>query len=862
MAQTPDVWADRLDAAATDLQRTALLEQNPSAATADLIRVCMERALDRARKSDYEAALRSSALAVAVASVLKDNAAAARAWRSIAMSQYRLGRYAESVESGERALEQARATTDKKLQADVLRTIGMGYRGLSQFHEALDMDARTLEIVRELKDTTGEAAILIGMANSYARLGSMRKAAECLEQCLRLGEATSDQRAIWVSQENLGNIYVMQGDIPLALRYLEQALKNKIGRADKSDIGNTYVNLIQAYRRAGRLPEALTAAQQGLDLYREVGDQPGVAYVFLNRSEVYRLQHRYAEALTDLRAGLAIHEKNQARVEIASTLAAIAKVELDLGHNEAALDSAQRGASIARAVSSREVLWDALAAAGAAAERLRRPNDARAAYTEAIAAVDDLRKELAGGEQQGLEFLRDKMNLFHGLVSVDLQTGAPEDALGAAERGKSGLILDVLRTGHAGIDKAMTSDEKQRERALSARLSALHASPKRDSAAVAKAASELDAYRAELYAAHPELKVRRGESEPLSFAAAAALLPDRQTALLEFAVAPEATYLFVIAPGPTGKPVLQAHKLRIRQETLQRDVEAFRLQLATRDGGYRETAAALYRLLLGPASAQLRDKRLVAIVPDGPLWGLPFQALVQPNGRHLVEDQAVFYAPSLTVLLETVRARQAATTGSPTILAMGDPDPAAPLPNAAHEVAALAKLYGESSLALTGPAASEAAWKARAPHYRILHLATHGYLDSANPLYSYVALRGGGGEDGMVEAHEILDLDLHADLAVLSACESGRGGFHDGEGVVGLSWALMVAGAPATIVSQWSVDSASTSELMLALHTGLRAGGLAGKAAALRGAALQLLRGPAYRHPYYWAGFVLIGDGY
>jgi CHAT domain-containing protein len=217
--------------------------------------------------------------------------------------------------------------------------------------------------------------------------------------------------------------------------------------------------------------------------------------------------------------------------------------------------------------------------------------------------------------------------------------------------------------------------------------------------------------------------------------------------------------------------------------------------------------------------------------------------------------------------MESTRARPAGRGATGRLLAMGDPQlsGALRLPNASREVAGLGRLYGDGAVTMTGGDASETRWKALAPQYDVLHLATHGNLNSGNPLFSSVMLAAGGGEDGLVEAREILDLDLKADLVVLSGCETGRGGFHYGEGLVGLSWALMVAGSPSSLVSQWKVDSAGTTELMLAFHRDLRArnGSKApGKAAAFRAAALARLQTAAYRHPYYWAGFVLIGDGY
>ncbi|HEY8460959.1 MAG TPA: CHAT domain-containing protein, partial [Blastocatellia bacterium] len=140
----------------------------------------------------------------------------------------------------------------------------------------------------------------------------------------------------------------------------------------------------------------------------------------------------------------------------------------------------------------------------------------------------------------------------------------------------------------------------------------------------------------------------------------------------------------------------------------------------------------------------------------------------------------------------------------------------------------------------------------------------HGVLNNASPMYSYLALaKGDKNEDGLLEAWELMRMDLSADLVVLSACETARGRFGAGEGVIGLSWALFVAGAPATVVSQWKVESAATRELMLGFHQRLTAPSKARltKAEALRQSALRLMKKPGLGHPFYWAGFVLVGDG-
>jgi CHAT domain-containing protein len=135
-------------------------------------------------------------------------------------------------------------------------------------------------------------------------------------------------------------------------------------------------------------------------------------------------------------------------------------------------------------------------------------------------------------------------------------------------------------------------------------------------------------------------------------------------------------------------------------------------------------------------------------------------------------------------------------------------------------------------------------------------------------LYSYILLsRSGSTEDGLLEAREIMTLNLNADIAILSACDTARGRISSGEGVMGMTWALFVAGCPRTVVSQWSVESQSTTKLMIEFHRALLARNkqsarMRNAAAALRDAQLKLLRTPAYNHPFYWAAFVVVGNGW
>jgi CHAT domain-containing protein len=476
------------------------------------------------------------------------------------------------------------------------------------------------------------------------------------------------------------------------------------------------------------------------------------------------------------------------------------------------------------------------------------------------------------------------------MVDLLARDGRLAEALTFAERAKGRVLLDVLQAGRVNVAKALTREEQEQERKLRAELISLntqltHASQqdKPDQAKLnelkslrEKARLGYEAFQTSLYAAHPELRVQRGEAPVIKAGEIAALLPDAGSALLEYVVTDDMTYLFVV----TKAAGVRVYTLPIKRDELIRQTEGFRRQLAARDLGFRVAARRLYQLLLKPAQAEVRGKTNLVIVPDDKLWELPFQALLAEGDRYVIETSAVSYAPSLTVLREmkAQREKRQSRAAPSALLALGNPAVGKetieraslalrdgkldPLPEAEAEVKALGQLYGAArSKIYVGAEAREDRAKTEAARAGILHFATHGVLNDASPMYSHLALaQGDANEDGLLEAWELMRLDLKAELAVLSACETARGRFGAGEGVIGLTWALFVAGVPATVVSQWKVESASTRELMLGFHRQLKASPAKAKAEALRLAALKLMKNPETSHPFYWAGFVLVGD--
>jgi len=246
------------------------------------------------------------------------------------------------------------------------------------------------------------------------------------------------------------------------------------------------------------------------------------------------------------------------------------------------------------------------------------------------------------------------------------------------------------------------------------------------------------------------------------------------------------------------------------------------------------------------------------------------------DDRFLVESHALYYAPSLSVLREMRLNGSSTKRTDSSLIAFGNPvigkdeqrnEELCPLPEAETEVNSIARSFSpQRRKVLIGREAKEQSFRTLAPAYSTIHLATHGIIYNRQLLYSHLLLTKSAGDlenDGLLEAREIMNMSLHADLAVLSACETANGTISPGEGVVGMSWAFFVAGTRSMLVSQWKVNSASTSQLMFDFYQALALASHAkgNKARAMREASLKSMKDQRYRHPFYWASFVMVGNG-
>jgi CHAT domain-containing protein/tetratricopeptide (TPR) repeat protein len=784
---------------------------------------------------------------------------------------------------------------DRKLAARIFIGLGQTYSYLGDADAGMSFFQKARAISEDLNDKLTLGIVLNHIATHYISQGSYAEALEYLNKSIKATEEVGtgvDRRSVAARLQNIGLIYRRQGNLDQALAYARKTLTIYEEIDDKFGIANLQNNIGVIYKSQGVNAQALEWFEKALHGYEALNNTPGVARSFNNIGDSYRQQGRHAEALEALQKGLKLREQSGDRGGMLLSLNNLGRLYREQHKYKEMLDVSRQAAKLAEDSYSREDLWVAQEHLGRALLEMGEPAKARDSFLAAIAAIESLRREVAGGEQQQQVFLENRLAPWLGMVEVLVSQGNEAEALTFAEQSKARVLLDALQTGRPNVRRSWSRAEQQKEEQQRMRLVSLNTQlateARREKSDVARVAElkaalqnarlEYEDFKTQLYVAHPELKVERGEAPIIKAEELTGLLPNSSTALLEFVVSEEATYLFVVTKQTSGAEI-RAYTLPVKRIELARQTEALREQLAGRDLAFRASASKLYELLLKPAEAQLRGTSNLVIVPDSTLWDLPFQALVNGAHRFMIEDVAIAYAPSLTVLREMTKRKSVASAhASPrTLLAFGNPligtetlkkaaltvrdEKLNPLPEAEQEVKALRRLYGESrSKVYVGADAREDHVKSEASAATILHFATHGILNNAAPMYSHLALaEGSANEDGLLEAWELMQLDLHADLAVLSACETARGRFGAGEGMIGFSWAMLMAGVPSIIVSQWKVESASTRDLMVTFHRGLISSNT--KTEALRQASLKLLRNPETSHPFYWAGFVLVGDG-
>jgi CHAT domain-containing protein len=859
----------------------------------------------------------------------------ARARYGMARVLYYRTQYAAAREHGEKAAE----IYDRLGSPSEIGRIHNFLSGLEDLSgrmaEARAHSTRAVEAYESSDDLSGRAA---------ATLQFLRVSTLDIDTERRMyGKAAADARTAGnIALE--GSVLHSLGDHLFTANLFEEALDTLLqaeslllGTPDFLELGTIYNSIGRVYRAHGRFDEALRFQLKALALHEKGGSGFEIIQSLNAVATAYERLNDSKNAVSYYERALALAEKSSSqriqdfiRANLSSRLItdgqyarAAGELEQVLAHGVDAFPSRrQRMLSVAYSAMNRP--RDALAAATKAVELCKGDEaqciealgrraavhaelgDAQSALTDLNAALDfieGLRIRLVPSDFFKQDFNHVQEYIYSQTIALQVREKQEQQALETAELARARAFVDLLASRDVQV--------KERDRPMLAALrkegivipSHSDTSP---STAARTPALTLRGERASATRSTPALTARDLELRSFAIATPSAA-PDLvatakrlNSTLVAYWVGEDELFIWAVLPNGAihtrRLPVMRARLLELIHQTAPFGEDAADTNRPTSIVTRGESTIpvrtakptawrALYDLLIQPIRGALPKApgALLTIVPQGPLLNVSFAALQNAQGRYLLEDYALHYAPAGAVLQFTAPKRRADARTGPMLLVA---DPAMPtltnldrplprLPGARGEAARIARLVPASRLTmLQDTSATEARARDAASGKAVLHFATHAIVRDDDPFASYLALgpSASGGADGLLTSQEVYGLDLNADLVVLSACRSA-GGSVTGDGISAFARAFIYAGTASLVASLWDVADEPTSRLLPDFYRSWLGG--ASKSRALRGAQLRLLRDlragrvrintaagevAIPEHPVFWAGFALFGE--
>jgi CHAT domain-containing protein/Tfp pilus assembly protein PilF len=769
------------------------------------------------------------------------------------------------------ALTLARSTGERETQAGALSKIGAVYSTLGDTSRALEFYNLSLQIRRETGDRRGESLTLTNIGNINMRLKDYAKALEFYTQSLALSRAIKNPATESQSLNAIGNAYYALGDKSNALRYQTEALP--IARASKFIFSEAVIvnSLGIIYRDAGEWTKALESFNRALELNRALGNK------YAQAATLYHL------AILEKRRG----QLNDALTQVESALAIVESFRSNIAGN------ALRTSYLASVQDYYNLRTEIL---------MRLHKERPDGNFDALA--------LESAEKTRARSLIDLLNESHADIKQGVDTALleQEKALRLTLAAKSNYQTRILGGKHTAEQETAINEEiKKLSDEYEKIETEIRVKSPRYAALTQPTITSVKEIQTQILDRDTVL-LEYALGEETSY-----LWVVSQNSLISFELPKRADIENV---ARQMYEILTTRNQNPEDET----DEQRNSRISRTEKDFSAASIALSKMILAPAAAELKNKRLL-IVADGALQYVPFAALESQNpkieARFLVETNEIVALPSastLALLRSESANKPKIKTNSIAIVA--DPVFDADDLRVSRIAEAQTKLSGNlSQNALTGsqnPASKTtpnieratretglenfarlrfsrdeaAAISALAPRrnlfeamdfaaskknvlsddfgkHRIIHLATHGLINSQNPELSGIVLslvdEKGDAQDGFLRLFEIYNLKLETDLVVLSACQTALGRDVRGEGLIGLTRGFMYAGAPRVVASLWSIDDRATAELMKKFYVRMLRDKMS-PANALRAAQIEMLKTVRWQNPYYWAAFTLQGE--
>ncbi len=825
------------------------------------------------------------------------------------------GEYRQALDSYSQALEMHRAVGNRLGAAATLTSIADVYLQTGEYQQALDSYSKALEVQQAMGDRDGQAETLGNIASAYKILGDYPLSLNYYNRALSAYRDAGHLDGEAKTLDNIGGVYGQLGDYPKASDFANQALAIWREQSDLDRQAIALGTLARLYESSEEYQKLLDTASEIAAIGRETGNRVAEGSGITLAGRAYRALGEYQKAIESYSQGLQIYRDRGDRSGEAALLYLLGSAYEASGDGQKAIASYSSARSLWQELGDRASVADSLYSIAAAERKQDNLDNAIARVSEAIAIVEDLRANVASSELRASYFATVqkyyelKIDLLMQQHRQNPAAGYDAKAIETSENSRARSLLEILNEARAdiraGVEPQLLDNERNLRRKLEAmeqrRLELLSSQPTDEQKAqldkeIGETLAQYQEVRAQIRSTSPRYAALT-QPQPLSLKDIQQQVLDENTLLLEYSLGEERSYLWAVT-----KTGITSYELPKRADI---EAAAKRLRTALTAPSQRtnlkqvqNAASALGEIILKPAASQLGNKRLL-IVADGALQYIPFAALSVPEKPEvpLVVEHEIVNLPSASTLAILRRDLAGRKPAPKTLAAIADPifnadderikgETSGKLPLEAQQLERAASDAGinwsrlpytrkeaeqilalvpenERSIAFDFAANRAAAISEELSQYRLLHFATHGFANSEKPELSGIVLslldEKGQLQNGYLRLHEIYNLNLNADLVVLSACQTGLGKEIKGEGLVSLTRGFMYAGAPRVVVSLWSVSDEATAELMVKFYQKMLKDGLA-PAAALRAAQIEFMQQTEWKSPYFWAAFGLQGE--
>ena len=756
---------------------------------------------------DLERAIENHQKALKINKEIRDRASESACYANLGLAFDTMGNFKRAIENHEKALEIAKDIGDKANESKCYTNLGIAYCSLGDFRRAIEYHEKALRMYREIDDKAGASACYIDLGVVYRNLGDREKAIENYRKGLkakrRIGEKAGEIKCL----TNLGVAYYGLKKFRKAIEYHERALKIALEIWDRADEAACYGNLGLAFNGLRDFDRAIDYHQKSLKILREIGDKAGESKCYTNLAAVYL-------NLGDSKKAIEYCEKSLLINEETGDMDSQRIISLNLG-------------------------------------RIHYECEPRLAYDYFKNSIE-LSEIISGRlveEEHKIGFYALASDAYQYMIPLCLKLGKRKEAFEYVERSKSRAFLDLLATTEIKPICQITSTLKSLLDDEDANLSRLreiqisHLKRTRVSVEpgeIEKIFENLNHVYSKIEQYDPEyVYTRRGKPLSLNKIQQTLSSQRKDVVFIEYYITRDKTFIFVLSSRDKKLHVVpipaSEEKLGLYLENYWREVVDYSIN---KDVG--DTWLGLSDYLIEPISKYLTEGDLIYFVPHSLLHYLPVHAL-ELRSERLIRQHPVAYSPSVSLIKFFQNKGSGKLQSCASFGVVFE-----------EESEKVAELFG--SKPSNGYLATKEKVFKNCIDKDIIHFSCHGYFDDVDPLSSGVELYA----HEILSAREIFGMKLNSELVTLSACQTGLNQRRPGDELIGLTRALIYAGAPSVIVSLWSVDARSTQELMLEFYKLLKNG--IDKATALQEAQKKIMDKKEYSHPYYWAPFVLIGD--